>query len=157
MPNWSPTTSPRTPERGNPFQSGPVFPKKTATSQVLTTATTPVTMTAAQALQGVIPCDCQDAATFTLPTAALLNAAIPGVQVGTSFDLDIINYGDTTLTIGLGTGITKTTIATVAAVLTIVTLASKRLTLVCTGVLANGDAADAWVVWAHGSLAAAVA
>ena len=112
---------------------------------------------AAQALQGIIPVDCQDAGTFTLPSAAVLNAAIPGVEVGTSFDLDIINYGDSTLTIGLGTGVTKTTIAGVAAVMTLATLVSKRFTLICTGVLANGDAADAWVVWAYGSTAAAVA
>lgn len=147
----------RTPERNSPLLSGVVHPKKTATQQVITTATTPVTMTVAQALQGIIPVDCQDAGTLTLPTAALLNAGIPGVEVGTSFDLDVINYGDTTLTIGLGTGVTKTTIATVAAVMTIATLCSKRFTLICTGILANGDAADAWVVWAHGSIAAAVA
>lgn len=150
--------SSRTPERQSPFFSTVTLPFKTATQQVLSTAGGVVTMTPAQALQGIIPCDCQDAQTMNLPTATLLNAAIPGVQVGTSFDLDILNYGDTTLTIGLGTGITKTTIATVAAVMTIVTLASKRFTLICTGV--NGQAgatADAWVVWAHGSIAAAAA
>lgn len=148
----------RTPERQSPFFSSVTLPFKTATQQTLSTAGGVVTMTAAQALQGLIPCDCQDAQTFTLPTATILNAGIPGVQVGTSFDLDIINYGDSLLTIGLGTGITKTTIATVAAVMTIATLASKRFTLICTGV--NGQAgatADAWVVWAHGSVAAAAA
>lgn len=147
----------RTPERNSPLLSSVSLPKKTATQQVLSTAGGVVTMTVAQALQGILPIDCQDAQTITLPTAALLNAGIPGVQVGTSFDLDIVNYGDTTITIGLGTGVTKTTIATVAAVMTLVTLASKRLTLICTGVALQGDAADAWVVWAHGSLAAAVA
>lgn len=147
----------RTPERTTPMLSGVVLPKKTPTQQALSTGGGVVTMTAAQALCGLLLCDCQDAQTFTLPTAAILCAAIPGCEVGTSFDLDIVNYGDTTLTIGLGTGITKTTIATVAPVLTIVTLASKRLTLNCTGVLLQGSAADAWVVYAHGSLAAAVA
>lgn len=147
----------RTPERNSPLLSGVLIPKKTATQQVLSTGGGVVTMTVAQALQGLLPCDCQDAQTITLPSAALLVAGIPGCAVGSSFDLDIINYGDTTLTVGLGTGVTKTTIAGVAAVLTLVTLASKRLTLICTGVLANGDAADAFVVWAHGSLAAAVA
>src|SRR4051812_6506557 len=101
----------RTPERQSPFFSSVTLPFKTATQQTLSTAGGVVTMTAAQALQGLIPCDCQDAQTFTLPTATILNAGIPGVQVGTSFDLDIINYGDSLLTIGLGTGITKTTIA----------------------------------------------
>lgn len=157
MPTDYSSASSRTPERQSPFFSTVTMAKKTATQQTLTTAGGAVTMTVTQALQGFIPCDCQDAQTFTLPTAALLNAAIPDVYVGLAFDLDIVNYGDTTLTIGLGTGITKTTIATVAAVMTIATLCSKRFTLICTGVQENGDAADAWVVWAHGSLAAAVA
>lgn len=149
----------RTPERGSPFFSGVVLPVKGVAQQVLTTGGGVVTMTAAQALQGLLPCDCQDAQTITLPTAALLNAGIPGVAAGTSFDLDIINYGDTTLTVGLGTGITKTTIATVAAVMTIATLCSKRFTLICTSVANPSDpsTSDAWTVWAHGSIAAAVA
>jgi hypothetical protein len=58
------------------------------------------------------------------------------------------------LTIGLGTGITKKTVAGVAAVLTLVTLASKRLVFVCTSVAAG---AEAWNVYAFGSTAAAVA
>lgn len=134
--------------------SSVAFPTKTATSQVVTTGTTPITLTVAQILQGLLPVDCQDAGTITTPTAALLCAAIEGCQVGTSFDLDVINYGDTTLTVGLGTGVTKTTIATVAAVLTLVTLASKRLTFICTN---TTPGSEAFVLWAHGSLAAAVA
>lgn len=149
----------RTPERQFPLLSGVVVQNKTATALTVTTGTTPVTMTPAQALLGLLPVDCQDAGTLTLPTAALLNAAIPGVAVGSSIDLDVINYGDATLTIGLGTGITKTTIATVAAVMTIATLCSKRFTLICTGVASpyTPGSSDAWVVWAHGSIAAAVA
>lgn len=147
----------RTPERNSPLLSGGVLQKFTPVNQALSTGGGVVTMTPAQLLSGLLLCDCQDAQTFTLPTAALLNAAIPGVEVGTTIYVDIINYGDTTLTIGLGTGVTKTTIAGVAAVLTIVTLASKRLILNCTGVLANGSAADAWVVYGVGSTAAAVA
>lgn len=149
----------RTPERQFPLLSGVIIPTKGVTQATVTSGTTPVTMTAAQALQGLLPVDCQDTGTLTLPTAALLNAAIPGAAAGTSFDLDVINYGDTTLTIGLGTGVTKTTIATVAAVMTIATLCSKRFTLVCTSV-ANANvqgSTDAWTVWAHGSIAAAVA
>lgn len=134
--------------------SSVVFPQKTATPLVMTTALTPLTLTVAQLLQGLLPVDCQDAATITTPTAVLLAAAINGCQVGTSFDLDIINYGDTTLTVGLGTGVTKTTIATVAAVLTIATLCSKRLTFICTNATKGSEA---FVVWAYGSTAAAVA
>jgi hypothetical protein len=149
----------RTPERGSPFFSGVVLPVKGVTSVVVTTGTSPLTGTAAQFLQGLLPVDCQDTGTLTTPTATLLNAAIPGVAAGTSFDLDVINYGDSTLTIGLGTGVTKTTIATVAAVMTIVTLASKRFTFVCTSVANPSDpsTSDAWTVWAHGSIAAAAA
>lgn len=151
----------RTPERTSPLLSGLMLQKGVTplptTGIIITTALTPVTMTVAQLLQGFLAVDCQDAGTLTLPTAALLNAALPGIEAGTFFEFGVVNYGDTTLTIGLGTGMTKTTLATVAAVMTIVTLASKRLRLECTGVLANGDAADAWVVWAYGSTAAAVA
>jgi len=134
--------------------SGVVLPTKTATTLVVTTALTPLTLTPAQVLQGLLPVDCQDAATITTPTAALLCAAIEGCQVGTSFDLDVINYGDTTLTIGLGTGVTKRTIATVAAVLTMVTLVSKRLTFVCTNATKG---TEAWELWAFGSTAAPIA
>lgn len=152
----------RTPERQSPFFSGLVLQKGIVplptTGIIITTALTPVTLTSAQLLTGWLNVDCQDAGTLTLPTATLLNAAIPGVEVGTILDFTVINYGDTTLTIGLGTGVTKTTIATVAAVMTIVTLASKRFRLECTGINGvNGATADAWVVWASGSTAAAVA
>lgn len=151
----------RTPERASPLLSGLVMQKgvtpSPTTGIVITSGTTPVTMTVAQLLTGFLAVDCQDAGTLTLPTAALLNAAIPGVEVGNFFEVGVVNYGDTTLTIGLGTGVTKTTLAGVAAVLTMLTLTSKRLRLECTGVLANGSTADAWVVWAYGSTAAAVA
>jgi hypothetical protein len=130
------------------------YPNKSVTPVVVTTALTPLTLTVAQILQGLLPVDCQDAATITTPTAALLCAAIEGCQPGTSFDLDVVNYGDTTLTLGLGTGVTKTTIATVAAVLTMVTLVSKRFTFNCTN---STPGSEAWTVWAYGSTAAAVA
>lgn len=147
----------RTPERQNPFFSQVVIQKGVTPSLVLSTAGGVVTGTAAQLLAGLIVIDVQDAQTYTLPTAALLNAAISGVEVGSFFEFTIINYGDSTLTVGLGTGVTKTTIATVAAVMTLVTLAKKTFRMECTGVLAAGSASDAWVVWAYGSTAAAVA
>lgn len=150
--NFSPT-------QGTAWFSSLTFPMTVPALPVVTTATTPVTMTVTQLLGGLLLVDCQDAGTLTLPTAALINAAVPGVSVGRSFEVDVVNYGDTTLTIGLGTGITKTTIATVAPVMTIVTLAAKRFRLVCTGVASDAvvGSADAWVVYAFGSTAAAVA
>ena len=149
----------RTPERNSPLLSGVKVSKKTAVTNALTTGGGAETMTVGEVLSGLLVPDTQDAQTWNLPTAAALNAAIPGVEVGSSIDLDVINYGDTTLTIGLGTGITRTTIASVAAVMTIATLCSKRFTLICTGVKNPSDpsTSDAWVVWAHGSIAAAVA
>jgi hypothetical protein len=147
------------PQQAAPIFSGLTYPLTTPANIVVTTATTPVTGTVTQLLGGLLLVDCQDAGTWTTPTAALINAAIQAPGVGRSFEVDVVNYGDTTLTIGLGTGVTKTTIATVAPVLTIVTLASKRLRFVCTGVANGSDptSADAWVVYAFGSTAAAVA
>lgn len=147
----------RPPERNSPFLSGLSMQKGVVATKTLTTGGGVQTMTVAEALAGLIAVDCQDAQTYNFPTAAALNAAIPGVEVGTMFELVVVNYGDTTITMAVNTGVTKTTIATVSAVLTIATLASKRFRLICTGVLANGDAADAWVVWGMGSTAAAVA
>lgn len=147
----------RSPERQNPFFSQVVIQKGVTVQKALSTAGGVITATPAELLTGLIVIDTQDVQTYTLPTAAALNAAIPGVEVGSFFDFEIINYGDSTLTIGLGTGVTKTTIATVAAVMTIVTLAKKKFRLECTGVLSAGSASDAWVVWAFGSTAAAVA
>lgn len=143
----------RSAERSNPLFSSVLFPKFTPVALTLTTSGGVITLTAAQALSGVVTVDCQDTQTLTLPTAALLNAAIIGVDPGISFQLDIINYGDATLTIGLGTGITKTTIASVAAVMTLAPLSAKRFVLNCTGVVGkNGAIADAWVVWVPASL-----
>ena len=130
------------------------FPTNAATSQVVTSATTPVTLTTAQIMQGILPVDCQDAGSITTPTAAAIVAAINGCQIGTSFDLDVVNYGDTTLTMALGTGVTKTTIASVAAVLTMVTLVSKRFKFIVTNVTPGSEAVT---IWAFGSTAAAVA
>lgn len=143
-----------TPNVGDARASTLMYPSKTATLVTLTTAGGVVTLTVAQILAGLLRCDCQDAQTMTTPTAALLVAAIQGCLVGTSFDLDVINYGDTTLTLGLGTGVTKITVAGVAAVLTLVTLASKRFTFVCTNATPGSEA---FTVDAFGSTAAAVA
>lgn len=152
----------RTPERTSPLLSGVIIQKgitpSPTTGIVVSTGSGVVTLTAAQILTGFLAIDCQDAQTANLPTATLLNAAIPGVEVGDVIELAIVNYGDSTLTVGLGTGITKTTLASVAAVMTLATLVSKRFRLECTSIAGqNGATTDAWVVWAFGSTAAAVA
>jgi len=116
-----------------------VFPTKTPTLKILTTAGGAVTLTAAEVLCGLLNIETQDAQTATTPTAAAIVAAINGCQIGTSFDLDIVNYGDTTLTIALGTGVTKIT-STTTAVLTIATLTSKRFTFVVTNNVVGAEA-----------------
>jgi len=130
------------------------YPTVTVTTKTLTTGGGVIAGTAAEVLGGLLRIDCDDAQTYTTPTAAALVAAIEGCQVGTSFELDVINYGDTTLTIGLGTGVTKLTIHTVAVVMTIVTLAAKRFRFVCTNATPGSEAFE---VYAFGSTAAAVA
>lgn len=145
--NFGPTT-------GYPKFATLVYPTVTQTLITLTTAGGIRTLTAAELLAGLLTVNCDDAQTMTTPTAALIVAAINGCQVGQSFDVDVINYGDTTMTLGLGTGVTKKTIATVSAVLTLVTLASKRFKFVVTNVTPGSEAVE---VYAFGSLAAAVA
>lgn len=134
--------------------SSVTFPTMGTTQMTVTTGTTPVQMTTAQILQGLLPVDCQDAGSITTPTAAAIVAAINGCMAGCTFDLDVVNYGDTTLTLALGTGVTKTTIGGVSAVLTMVTLVSKKFRFNVTNATPG---AEAVTVWAFGSTAAAVA
>jgi predicted RecA/RadA family phage recombinase len=66
-----------------------------------------VTLTAAEVLSGIYVRDCAGAArSDTLPTAALLVAAVPGAKVGDVVKLKIVNGSDAaeTLTILVGTG-----------------------------------------------------
>lgn len=63
------------------------------------------TYTAAQVLGGIIVRDCAGASrTDTFPTAALLVAAIPGVSVGDTLRVHIINGSDAAETITLAAG-----------------------------------------------------
>ena len=130
------------------------YPTVTPVTKTLTTAGGVITLTTAELLGGLLRVDTNDAQTLTTPTAALIVAAIQGCMVGASFDVDVINYGDTTLTIGLGTGVTKLTIAGVAVVMTLATLTAKRLKFVVTN---NTVGSEAIEVYAFGSTAAAVA
>jgi hypothetical protein len=134
--------------------SGPVIPTVTPTLQVLSTAGGALTMTVAQLFAGLLTPDVQDAQTWTTPTAAAIVAAIEGCQVGAAVDLDLTNYGDSTVTIGLGTGVTKVTIAGVAAVMTVLTLATKRFRFVVTNATVGSEAVVVYVV---GGFAGAVA
>jgi hypothetical protein len=77
-----------------------------------TTLTADTTLTAAQVAVGLVVCKKASDATLTvtLPTAALLDAAITSAKVGSSFDLIICNNNDSgtssTVPVTTGTGIT---------------------------------------------------
>lgn len=148
----------RTPERNNPLFSGVPIKKFSPLNTQLTTAGGARTITAAELLGGFLTLDVEDAQTITFPTAALLNAAIPGVEVGSGFDVDVINFGDSTLTCAEGTGMTLKAIGGLDAVMTVVAAASKRFRFICTGVADpyTPGSSDSWDVYAFGSVGTAV-
>lgn len=81
------------------------------------TSTSTATLTAAQVTGGLLVANpSTSAATYTLPTAALLEAAVPNAKVDSTFRLDIVNLGTSSgaLTIAAGTGITLVGSVTVA-------------------------------------------
>lgn len=85
-----------------------------------TTLTGDTTLTAAQVAVGLVVCKKASDATLTvtLPTAALLDAAITSAKVGSSFELTICNDnnsgGSSTVPVTTGTGITIVGNVTVA-------------------------------------------
>jgi hypothetical protein len=90
-----------------------------ANTTATTIATTPVTLTAAQFINGIIDVTVANSTTaLTMPTAALVVAAIPNCQVGDTFDVSLMNIGSGTLTWTLGTGITGKTTNDVTTVAT---------------------------------------
>ena len=76
------------------------------------TLTGDTTLTAAQVAVGLVVCNKGSDATLTvtLPTAALLDAAVPSAKVGSAFELTICNNNNTgsssTVPVTTGTGIT---------------------------------------------------
>jgi hypothetical protein len=74
------------------------------TATTVNAVASPLTMSAAQALSGLFVQSTAGAFALTLPTAALLVAAFPNVQVGSSFLFALVNTGNNTLTITAGTG-----------------------------------------------------
>lgn len=146
-----------TPMQAWPRMGGIPIPFKTATAFTLTTGGGARTLTAAECLGGLFIVNCDDAQTMTLPTATLLNAAIQAAVAGASFDIDVINVGDTTLTVAVGTGGSLVVGNSKSTVATIVSNASKRFTIRITGVTQQGDASDSYTVYGFGSIAAAVA
>lgn len=83
------------------------------------TATSTATLTVAQLLTGLIlGSPGSSAATYTLPTVALLEATLANAKVDSSFDFSVINVdgsGSGVITLAVGTGWTIVGLATVAA------------------------------------------
>ena len=73
------------------------------------TATDTATLTAAQIVNGVLVATPTANATLTLPTAALIDAAVPNARVGSTFDLALVNAAAATYTaaFALSTGVTN--------------------------------------------------
>jgi hypothetical protein len=130
------------PTKGYASFSTLVFPQVTPTAVTVTTATTPVAVTAAQVLNGFLIVDCQDTGTITLPTAAALKAAINGCQAYTAFKLEIRNSGDTTLTVAGGTG------GTISGTATLATVTAKAFLVVFT---ATAEGSEAYTAYSLGA------
>jgi len=137
--------------------TGNPIPSTTVTAATLTTGGGARTATIDELLGGIFVLNVDDAQTMNLPTAALVNAGVPAAAIGATVEFLIVNTGDTTLTVAIGTGgslvvgNSKSTVATVAS------NASKRFLLRITGVLEAGDSSDSYVVYSDGSTAASVA
>ena len=85
------------------------------------TATSTATLTAAQVTGGLLVANpSTSAATYTLPTAAAIDAVVSSAKVGSTFTLNIVNTGTSsgTVTLALGTGITDGGNALVAVAVT---------------------------------------
>ena len=85
------------------------------------TATSTATLTAAQITGGMLVANpSTSAATYTLPTAALIDNAVPNATVGSTFDLNIVNTGTSSgaVTLAMGTGVTDGGNAAVAVAIT---------------------------------------
>ncbi len=146
------------PLMGQPRVGELPIPQITPLEVTLTTAGGVRTLTAAEILGGLLVINCDDAQTATLPTATLLNKAVPAAAVGATVYFDLINTGDTTVTIAVGTGGTLLTNSnSTSTVATVVAKASKRFAIRITGVTQNGDASDSYRVYGFGSIAAACA
>jgi N-methylhydantoinase B/oxoprolinase/acetone carboxylase alpha subunit len=86
------------------------------------TATATATLTAAQIVNQMLVANpgSSSAATYTLPTGALIDAAVPNAIVGSTFDLSIVNIGTSsgTVTLAVSTGVTDGGNALVAVAVT---------------------------------------
>lgn len=94
------------PNGGGGFQIGAGNPAETLMSRAAApqTATSTATLSAAQVVGGwLVANPSTTAATYTLPTAALIDAALPNATTGNTFDLYVVNTGTSTGTVTLAT------------------------------------------------------
>ena len=85
------------------------------------TATSTATLTVAQITGSVLVANpSTSAATYTLPTAAAIDAVLGNAKVGSTFELAIVNTGTSsgTVTLSMGTGLTDGGNAAVAVAIT---------------------------------------
>jgi hypothetical protein len=85
------------------------------------TATSTATLTAAQVTGNwLVANPSTSAATYTLPTGTLIDAAVPNASVGSTFDLYVVNTGTSSgaVTLATATGITDGGNAFVAVAIT---------------------------------------
>jgi hypothetical protein len=85
------------------------------------TATSTATLTVTQITGGLLVANpSTSAATYTLPTAAAIDAVLGNAKVGSTFDLSIVNTGTSSgaVTLSMGTGVTDGGNAVVAVAIT---------------------------------------
>lgn len=104
-------------------------------------AASPLTMSAAQALTGVWKNTTAGAFALTLPSAASVVAAMVNPQVGSGFDLWLINTGNNTVTVTAGSGNTLDGQATA----TLATNTSNLFKAKLTNVTASSEAVSYFV------------
>lgn len=100
------------------------------------TATDTATLTAADILEGIVRGTPVSAATYTLPTAALLVAAISDAAVGDSFEFVVLNEGADTDAITLEAGAGGTDYGT----LTVAQNVARKFMVYLTNVTASSEA-----------------
>lgn len=132
-----------TPQQGFPVLAGLSLPFIT-----VTTYTDTATVTAAELLGGLLIDTKNGAATLTLPTAALLNAALQAPVAGRSFEFAVRNTGNNTCTVAVGTGGTSASGNT----LTIATVSTRPFLLRVTGVANASDptSSDSYTLYSMG-------
>jgi hypothetical protein len=120
-----------TPQRRSSLLGGALVEALTPVTHTMTTGN--ITLTAAQLFAKLIPLNSTGAGNLTLPTATLIMAYKAGLVVGDVLEFVVINYGNDTTTLAVGSGITNKVIDSEDAILTIATHIGTRWALVCTG------------------------